>query len=202
MLVGLYLLTPLLDKLLERVSRGLILGYVFLVIGFTLDILYQRFSYPKFMVLWCFQYLGYYVLGFELSKRAAGNFWSSNWYLVIYFISSIIVAVLTPIFLNQYNSLYFYGYLTPFVAISSISLYLFFTLNKMDQNYLSDLAILTFGIYLVHAFVLTVLNKIFQVLHFNTSIIIEMPLKFIIVFITSFQLCKMAFKAKSLKKFI
>lgn len=204
MIIGLYLITPVLNNSIYYVSRktlwkAAILLLLFGMINTSYDnILNNKVSF----ILWFVNYLGYFILGFLIkdSKRSFSFLVLSS----VYIISSILIAVLTIYTIKHYDSLYFYGYLTPLVIIGSLSFYKMFHQLKLKENIFSKIAYLTFGIYLIHAGVLNALNSCLAWLDINTfnNPIIGIPMKFGITFLISIILSWIITKIKYVKKII
>lgn len=83
------------------------------------------------------------------------------------------------IFKSENEIIYDYNY--PWVVIYSIFLYLTFLQLKIKKNKILVLAKYTFEVYLIHAFILLINIKYFDVI----PIIFRIPLKIIIIFVTS-----------------
>ena len=148
MIIGLYLITPILNNSISYVSRNTLWTVAILLLLFGM----LNSSYDKILnnkvsfILWFINYLGYFILGYLIkdSKRSFSFLALSSAYII----SSILIAILSLYTIKQYNSLYFYGNLTPFVIIGSLSFYKFFHQLKLGRNVFSKISHLTLGIYL------------------------------------------------------
>lgn len=202
MLIGLYAVTPLVNSFINRFSRKRvwILAVFFLVVGFLLDLLAYWYDFELPFPLWFIFYLGYFIWGYLLrdSRHVAP-------YLLIlaYIISSGSIVLLTNK-TAQSGSFYFYNYLSPFVIIGALSIYKLFCQLKMPQNWLSKMASLSFGVYLVHAGVLDVFNKLISLsgTKFFAEPLVGIPVKFLIVFSLSALISYLILKVKYVKKII
>jgi len=204
MIIGLYFIAPILNNSISYVSRNTLWTVAIMLLLFGM----LNSSYDKFLnnkvsfILWFVNYLGYFILGYLIkdSKRRFP-------FLVLfsaYIISSILIAVLSLYTIKSYDSLYFYGYLTPFVIIGSLSVYKLFHQLKLKENIFSKISYLTLGIYLIHAGVLKALNSGLSMLDikaFNNPII-EISLKFGITFFTSIIAAWTISKIKYVRKII
>lgn len=203
MLTGLYFITPVINYCLPHVSKK---NLWFVALGFIiLSIL--LYSYDKitgnkqFFMIWFIQYLGYFLMGFLMKEKL--NI-SSLLLLGIYIVSSVSIAILTYFTAKNFNSLYFYAYPTPFVILGSISIYLLFSQLSLSQNVLSKIAPLTLGIYVIHAGILDITNKLLMILGITAldNPALGVPIKFTYVLITSLLLSLIISKIKYINKII
>lgn len=204
MIIGLYLITPILNNSISYISRNSLWIVAILLLLFGM----LNNSYDKFLnnqvtfILWFVNYLGYFILGY-LIKDSKRNF---SFLLLVssYIISSMLIAVLSSYTIKHHNNLYFYGYLTPFVIIGSLSFYKLFCQLTLDENVFSKISHLTLGIYLVHAGILDVFNKVLRVLDVSvlSNPIIGIPMKFGITLLLSITAASLISKTKYLKKII
>jgi surface polysaccharide O-acyltransferase-like enzyme len=204
MIIGLYLITPILNNSISYVSRNTLWTVAILLLLFgMLNSGYDKILNNKVsFILWFINYLGYFILGYLIkdSKRSFSFLALSSAYII----SSILIAVLSLYTIKQYNSLYFYGYLTPFVIIGSLSFYKFFHQLKLGRNVFSKISHLTLGIYLIHAGVLHVLNLGLSMLDINifNNSIIGIPMKFCITFFISLIAAWIISKVKYIRNII
>lgn len=204
MIIGLYLITPILNNSISYVSKNTLWTAAILLLLFGM----LNSSYNKILnnnvsfFLWFVNYLGYFILGYLIkdSKRSFSFLALSSAYII----SSILIAVLSLYTIKNYDSLYFYGYLTPFVIIGSLSFYKLFNQLKLRENLFSKISHLTLGIYLIHAGVLHALNLGLNVLDINTlnNPIIGVPMKFGITFFISIIAAWTISEIKYLRKII
>lgn len=204
MIIGLYLITPVINNSISKASRNnlWIVATLLLLFG-MLNSSYDKFMNNKsFFILWFVNYLGYFILGYLIkdSKRSFSIFGLS----IVYIISSLLIAFLSLYTIKTYDSLYFYGYLTPFVIIGSLSFYKLFHQLKLGENIFSKISHLTLGIYLIHAGVLDALRLGLRLLDINTlnNPIIGIPMKFIITFFISILVAWIISKIKYIRKII
>uniref|UniRef100_F4C958 Acyltransferase 3 n=1 Tax=Sphingobacterium sp. (strain 21) TaxID=743722 RepID=F4C958_SPHS2 len=187
MLLGLYLVTPLINRCLritfKQPSYVWGIGVSLLILGICLGLYYHFYGHTKFFIVWFLEYLGYYILGYAISRYKVLK--NTRWLLVVYGVSSAAIALMTYYAIKAGWGLYFYSYSSPLVIIGTICVYFYFTERSISANYFSKLAGLTFGVYLIHAFVLTVLNKVLTIGLLEISAFIAIPLKLIVVFFIS-----------------
>ena len=204
MIIGLYLITPILNNSISYVSRNTLWTVAILLLLFGM----LNSSYDKILnnkvsfILWFINYLGYFILGYLIkdSKRSFSFLALSSAYII----SSILIEILSLYTIKQYKSLYFYGNLTPFVIIGSLSFYKFFHQLKLGRNVFSKISHLTLGIYLIHAGVLHVLNSCLSMLDINifNNSIIGIPMKFCITFFISLIAAWIISKVKYIRNII
>ena len=163
-LLGLYLFIPILRKWIKNSNNNEIL--YFLIIWFVTIIYslpYLKIYLPNIPLTNFSGYIGYLVLGYYLSNLTIRK----KYLPIIFIIIGIVITVYGTHYLTHKNnefSGYFYGYLTPNVLLSSIGVFLILKnstiKNKAIKNLILFLSNQSFGIYLVHILVLTLLNKI------------------------------------------
>lgn len=163
-LLGLYLVTPLLRKLIERVSRSRHLTLIALalllleVIGSLFLFVYQvELPIPILFI----PYLGYYLLGYVLKEHALAK--KSLWG-VLYGTSTLAMISLLVLYHGSSWAEYVTSNLSPLVAVATISLFaLFSSLPRLSHNprFLSSFAARSLGVYLIHIVVLDVVTKPF-----------------------------------------
>lgn len=163
-LMGLYLFVPILRRWIKNSSDNEIL--YFLIIWFATIIYsvpYFSIYLPRITLINFSGYIGYLVLGYYLF-----NLTVIKKYIPIIFIAfGVGVTIYGTYFLthrkNEFSD-YFYGYLTPNVIVYSIGVFLILKQlvikNKKIKSLVLFLSNQSFGIYLVHILVLTLLNEI------------------------------------------
>jgi len=163
-LLGLYLVTPLLRKLIERVSRSRRLSLIALalllleVIGSLFLFVYQvELPIPILFI----PYLGYYLLGYVLKRYTLAK--KSLWG-VLYGTSTLAMITLLILYHGSSWAEYVTSNLSPLVAMATISLFaLFSSLPHLSHNprFLGSFAARSLGVYLIHIVVLDVVTKPF-----------------------------------------
>ncbi|SFD16179.1 acyltransferase [Algibacter pectinivorans] len=187
-LLGLYLFIPILRKWVKNSSNNEIL--YFLII-WLVTIIYSLQNYklylPKIPLTNFAGYIGYIVLGYYLS-----NFKIKNKYIPIsmFLIGLIITIVGTygiTVSKNEFSE-YFYKYLAPNVILSSAGMFLMLKntsiKNKKTKQIICFFSDQSFGIYLLHLLILTILNFIGINWSFINPII-AIPITTIICFLLS-----------------
>ncbi len=173
MLIGLYLVTPILNNIIPKISRkNLWISSGFLLLFGIINNAYNLIiGNDPIFILWFVDYLGYFMLGFLLKDSRKKI--SSNFLLVLFLLNVIIISILSYYTMKNFNNLYFYGYLSPFVVISSVIFYKLFDQINLKNNILSRISHLTFGIYLIHALILNEIDLVQGTLDLN---ILDNPL--------------------------
>ncbi len=157
MLLGLYASVPFLNLMIKTVSidrTKQIIVFLFIIglINTTYEFLFEINS---FFVLWFINYLGYFLLGYYVKKSVSSI--SNSKLIFIFLMASMLIVFLTYLTFQVWGSLYFYLYLSPFVILASIAVFKLFTQIEIKKNWLSNLSEHSFGVYLIHAFILHVL---------------------------------------------
>ncbi len=219
-IIGIYLVSPFLRILIENITKSqlqilLILGLIFNVI---LPHLYSEFYiWLKLDLKLGFQlpmidvYLWYFILGFYLQKYFSPSK-KVNFYLFAYIFTSIItvfLGYLVYIHDKTYNPLFIVNE-SPFVLLQAIFIFLYFkTKNSKEKNKQSKiiftLNFLSFGLYLIHPFIIDLLDKGFLgfALHAKKmDTILAIPLTYLTVLISSILICWIISKIPILKKII
>ena len=163
-LIGLYLVTPLLRKLVERVSRPrdlslIAVGILLLEVLGNLFLFVCQVELPVPILF--IPYLGYYLLGYVLKKYtlASKSLWG-----VLYGVGTLAMISLLVLYHGSPWSEYVTSNLSPLVAVATISLFaLFASSPRLSYNprSLTSFAACSLGVYLIHIVVLDVVTKPF-----------------------------------------
>jgi surface polysaccharide O-acyltransferase-like enzyme len=204
MLIGLYLFTPILNNNISKIPhKNLWFVSILLMIFGMINTSYNSVlgNQPIF-ILWFINYLGYFILGFLIKDYKKKI--SPIKLILVYLTSGLLISILSYYTAKDFGSLYFYGYLSPFVVIASLSFYMIFHQIDLKVNMLSKISHLTLGIYLMHVGVLEVLILGLRELniHVFDNPIIGIPIKFVLVLFISIMLTKILNANKYLKKII
>lgn len=164
-LIGLYLIFPIVNKWLSASSKKEISYYLILWGVVTLlELPFINNLKPSFDFRYFSGYLGYAILGYFLVSKI--NYNKKNLPVIL-----ILIGVTTTIFgtyiTTKHKGMFFHGfykYLSPNVFITSVGLFLFFKNLKHNNNTLNKVAHIiskySYGIYLSHIFVLTLIYKL------------------------------------------
>jgi surface polysaccharide O-acyltransferase-like enzyme len=206
MLLGLYLIFPIISRWITNCSQNeirfyLIIWFATLFLGFPI----LKKYFPDFNLIYFSGYLGYPILGYYLSKVEA------KVPKVIYWILFLVGSALT-IFGSYYLTLKsgvfqenLYAYLTPNVAISSIGVFMLFKgisiSNKVLNGISNSINNLSFGIYLVHILVLDSL-AIFGIQWSFVNPVFGLVFTLLVCLILSYVIIFLLRKVPLLKNFI
>lgn len=206
MIVGLYIITPFLHKLVENptlVKYFLWISLIFAFIFPLINDLAYRFSTPignsiKAMLdntsaQFVLGYTFYYVLGLYLSKTEL----SKRTRTIIYVIG--LTGFLITIFASAHDSLLmqaangkWYGNFNINVLFESVAVFVFFKYCKALQSstdilykLVSKLSKYSFGVYLIHAMVLEGLYSLFNLHTLSFNAFLSVPVVTVLVFIIS-----------------
>lgn len=146
-------------------------------------------------------FLGYFLLGHYLHTTNFSQK-TENIFIVFGVVSYILIATLTYLIFDvtsDYNKL-FYNYISPFVMFEAIAVFILIRRLKLHNQKInesiSQLAKLSFGIYLIHMLALYIIESIGLNANIVTPII-GIPIIAIIVFVlscsTSFILSKIPY---------
>jgi surface polysaccharide O-acyltransferase-like enzyme len=168
MIIGIYLFIPIISKWIRNSNEKEIL-YFLLIWAFILF-----FKEPYIMnfkinidITYFTGYIGYPVLGYYLSNKV----WDKKVKLRTISIVLIVIGILITAHGTYFGSketgkFYegFYGYLTPNVLLIAVGVFLFFKNTSITKSPLLSLIRFickySYGIYLVHILILTLLNRI------------------------------------------
>lgn len=181
MLIGLYLITPLLVRLRNSISAKeyTVIGIVLLLWG----VLSQAVSDYKlpYAIGIIGAFLGYYIIGDILL-----NFFTTKRKPIFYFLIALIMFSITWFIrfkgFTHYTYVTYRNFFSPTICLASIAIFLMFKQLKIQHN-LSFLSGLTFYIYIFHTWILNLIFKAFD--HFGI-VVNELILIPIVVIITVF----------------
>ena len=208
MMMGLYLLTPILRAFLRGASRGdlhwffllyavfmLILPLVLRLRGSQTAALYADRFYLNFTLAYPpLAYVGYFVAGYYLKTYTLGRIAEGLVYL-LGIAGAVATAVGTTLLSARTGGLdtTLYSYLTPNVAAMSVAVFVLFRYllgvsdERSRKQRVSAMAECGFGVYLSHVIFLILLR------HFGMAILpipaaVAVPLLTLIIFIPSYAL--------------
>lgn len=226
MLVGLYMIVPLLRQITankDLTKYFLLLSFVFSFFipaiflalkcidrlhgsGFY-DFAQSVYNSMDFHFALGFSF--YFVLGYFLSITSFSKKAEIICYIlgIMGFISTILLSIGISYFLNEANES-FYGYMTINVMLESIAIFVFckiritkFIKKERTIKIVQKLSELSFGVYLIHAFFLELLDKLgIDTLSFNP--ILSVPCIAILVFLLSLSISAILNKIPIVKKYL
>lgn len=223
MIIGLYMIVPILRKIVESeklTSYYLILALIFSVLcPFIINIL--SFTVPEGASLMrdvlnkmnfriAVGYSGYFVLGYYLNKsricrKAEAIIYSLG---ILGFLGTAALTVFASNYSGSANTI-FYDYFSLTVLFESIAVFVFgkkhlsgLNLSFKAKMLLVNISKYSFGAYLVHAMVITVLDQHFGLDTLTFNPVISVPVIGLIVFVISFAISAVINRIPVLKKYI
>lgn len=216
-IVGLYIITPLLRKITESqflTKYYIVIFFIFILCFNTISVI-DFFKEPvetiseKISIGLACGYSGYFVLGYYLANE---NF-SKTARKVIYGIGilsaclTVMLSTLSSIKAGKGN-IEMLNNLLPGMFFWGASIFVFFRyhfsdikLSESKLKFVLLLSKLSFGIYLVHDFIITLLEQI-GITTLSYNIFLSIPINTILVFIISFIITYIISKIPILNKYI
>ncbi len=219
MLIGLYLITPILKTFVKKSNEKIILYFITLavIIQFTIPLcnllinqitgttnLLQNF-FSKFQLGFVGQYTAYYLLGWYITniniKKKHRNL------LYALGVVGLLITILGPqLLINDTNKIYnnFYSDTSINVMCYSVGVFAFFFYSlsnkkyKRNSSFIMTLSNLTFGVYLIHPYILYLLGKFIN----TGNALTQVPLNWITATIISFIIVFLMSKIPLLKKLV
>ena len=169
MILGLYLITPFLNNWLLKANDSQI--NILLGICFTMSCIIHLIKRPFEIHIYhdlqnFVGYIGYFVAGYILKNKKLNI--NKLWYLFV-FIIGYLLMIFGSYFLVKITGkldMFFYDYFSPSTFLMSISIFMFF---KETFNYdflpqiMNPLDKFSFGIYLCHLQIITILSRKFSI---------------------------------------
>ena len=223
MVIGLYIITPMLNRIVsdEKLLRYfLVLSFIFAIVIPQIMSIIRTFNveygdwvesvinqaHLKFVLGYSFYYvLGYYVNKTIITKKQS----------VIIYIGGLF-GFLSTIFLTLAISKYkgeatdiFYNNMTVNVVLEALSVFVLIKnmLFKIDISvkncrFISKLSKYSFGTYLVHALIITMLSKGLKLSSISFNTLIAIPVISIIVFVLSYLVSALLNRIPVVKKYL
>jgi surface polysaccharide O-acyltransferase-like enzyme len=190
MLVGLYLVTPLLGQLLTRLSKTQTTWLCFSML--LLAVLSSSwFSLARVhFIFWFLPFLGYFLFGYWLChEEVAVPSWSLGVTVVLMMALTTLGSYFEARQLSTNFGAYMYGYLSPNVMIMALAIIMIFKKSAVFwQSYfesyprLQRLADSSFVVYLLHPFLLDLLRLAVPIARFHPVLsVLLIPVVFIAV---------------------
>lgn len=215
MIVGLYLVTPI----LREITKDRKLSWYFVILWFIfwgctsyvvkIPIYGKVFAgiFDNIGIHTVLGYSGYYVLGYLLSTTDFRKKWKSLIYTIG--LLGLVGTILGTCVLSSHfgRTIDLYGNSYPNVILWSIAVFVFFkeevsrlNLSEKCSRHVRYLSKLTFGMYLTHIFSQMVVNKLFYITSFNP--LFSVPLSAILIFIISFLVAFIIDHIPGVRKYI
>ncbi|MBC7914805.1 MAG: acyltransferase family protein [Pyrinomonadaceae bacterium] len=203
MILGLYFIAPFLNYSIPHISRkGLFkLAFFFTVLGAFLHIYDMMFNNNIFFALTSVKFMGFFLYGYLMKDMKEVPI---KLLFLAFLLSNLSIAAITYFTEIKMNSFYFYSRLSPFVIISALSIYKIFCQLNLRPNFVSKIAYLTFGINLIHAGVLDLLNFYLKrrEIIISSNPYMEISGKFIFALLVSITIAYIFSRNKLLKQLI
>lgn len=206
MIIGIYIITPFLKKFVNKDDKGMVL--VFIIISFCFQFIKPVINamceaglnlsiintwLDKFSLDFFGGYISYFLAGWYIVHVGIRQKWQR---IIIYLLGiiSLMIAILCVCYIGNYNDVYqyigapvFIYSVCVFLALNSIK---FKFKEKTAQNVVK-LSKLTFGVYLIHVLVISVITALFPYTKYSfLYIVVSFGAVVIISFLISFVLSK------------
>lgn len=201
MLLGLYLFTPFIRRFVQNATNKELL--LFIVFSFSLDTITSLFKEyfgitTMVSVQYFIGYIGFYLLGYYLSLKSQ-TLKQRKIFYGLGIIGVILTIAGTWILSNISGKLdsWFYRYLSPSTLMISIMVFIFVknNMNKEVGNTTKYLSKYSFGIYLIHPFILDILPTDAKWIH----PVVGVPITWILCILISLILCFLISRIRWLK---
>lgn len=219
MMIGLYLVTPILRAFVRGASRGTFHWFFLLTLVFysllpTLQALFpNQMELPvtwanRFNIHLVLGYVGYYVAGYYLKNYTLGRV--AEFALYILGILGAVTTVWATSALSRHQGSFcdvLFEYRSPNVVFMSVAIFVLFryVLGVSDERSrrqrLGGVAKITFGIYLVHIFFIILLEH-FGITTLSFNPIISVPVLSAAVFLCSFAVSWLISKIPLLGRYL
>ncbi|MBI9089863.1 MAG: acyltransferase family protein [Desulfobacterium sp.] len=173
-ILGLYLVAPMLRRLVVNVPEKVLVSQTlaFLAVPSLISLYYlgrgsggsPLCGMPyNGMTLWL-PFMGYFVAGFYFGKIRISH-GTAVFAMFFFFLSGTIICFGTYYLFKIHGqgdrALFLYNYLSPPVVVMSLSVFILirFFYGEAKKKYVATLASLTFGVFLIHPFVLYLLDQ-------------------------------------------
>lgn len=195
MLLGLYLVSPILYKFLKgtEFKKALIMGISLCIFGSITEMI-KSLTGTNIWIFWWLEFMGLFTLGYVLSEYKV----KKKSYLLIGAIAvEVLATIVSIILINQGNQagMIFHGGVVLNTQVTTILVYMFFNNCDFKDNLLSKASKYTLGIYLLHpVLIVTVMSAI------STGIVLlDIVLKTIGTYLISLGIIFLLSKIKALR---
>jgi surface polysaccharide O-acyltransferase-like enzyme len=213
MLIGLYFIIPILGKFVRNATDKEILYFLLLwLVVMLLNQPYLIKFYPQIDLHYITGYIGYLVLGYYLTYRKIPA-WLNVWWFGAIFLVSLIVIVAGTYFASLHyktSSTLFYEPISPMIVLLSTSIFMVFKsstfkLQPKIKGIINYVGGYTYGIYLSHALILTIIGDPDYHINIDYTIctpIISIPFTALVCYSASFVLVWLLSKLPFVGKWI
>ncbi|MCH5320711.1 MAG: acyltransferase family protein [Eubacterium sp.] len=181
MIVGLYIITPLLRRITSNGNYTLYFIVLWFIMGSVIPAVFElcklrewdyvsyfSSAYSKMHFTFALEFSGYYVLGHYLFK----NDFSKSKRMLIYglgFLGAVFCVLITVIVSQSRDKAYVYfinSYIAPNLVLAASGAFVFFkyelsviNLPSFCRKFINSVSACSFGIYLIHMFILNWLER-------------------------------------------
>lgn len=220
-IIGLYIIAPFIQKMVNNLEEKLENLFIFLWLGFSggvyiLNLIVKGIGvdtevvYPLPMLQETY-WLGYFIAGYVLYKRiqAIKGERKYNKKLMLSFIISMTVTIGVTLIYSILKEEFFqayYAYRSLFIIVSSLSVFCYIIinsdriLNKPVEKAAKILVTYSFGVYLSHLMFYNILVKEFDILKLNGTYAV--PLFTVLIFFVSLSFTYLLKKIPILKNVV
>jgi surface polysaccharide O-acyltransferase-like enzyme len=176
-ILGLYVLTPLISLLVKSVKDSEFSIITYFIMALTLLWFLvstyapgQSGAHSSGFLTQSFAYVGYFMLGYSLKSYTPKRPWL---YLILFTSSYLLLVAVTQLLSSNIGidrGLLYYSYISPFVILMSVCVFVltryyymrYLNKNEKLSNLLVSLSTATFGVYLIHIFIMGTLIDTFR----------------------------------------
>jgi surface polysaccharide O-acyltransferase-like enzyme len=199
-LIGVYLITPIIQKWINFSKKNDIQYFLIIwVIVLFLTIPGVAIYFPQINLSYFSGFVGYFILGFYLKKYVKSQNWISYLLILIGIVITIFGTYYFSIKNNKFSD-YFYEYLNLNTLMVSVGVFMLFNkienVNDKIKPIVLKLNVCSFGIYLIHPFLLNIFGLIGLSAYFVNPIIRILIISlacFLLSFIVIFIIKKIKF---------
>lgn len=200
----LYLLTPVLNKLINKISRKtlIILTITLLLSGSIAEFIRTLTGFKNLIIYYPVEFIGYYLAGYTLKDYRVK--FNKN-YLILGYILAGLLGGIIAIFLapkgNMPLFLWFHMSLNPVTLFGTICLYLYASNTLIENSKIASLSKYNLGIYAIHAGVISTFMTLTNYILTGIAVL-DMILYITITFIISLLLSMVLYKNKYTKMLV
>ena len=171
MILFLYIFIPFISKIVQKASSKYLVIYllswvVLCVLTYDMNLSFYKWTGDyQYKLLGYFEYSGFLILGYFLSKVQL-NFKGNKYTFLLVYVITIAVSALIAYFSSKHDhrlNLRIYSYFSVNTIIQSAAIFLFIKEivieNKIIERLITTISAYSYGIYLVHIIVIGVLFR-------------------------------------------
>ena len=223
MIIGMYMITPFLRRIIvdDHLTRYFVLLAIIVAVAIpqavsivkVFSAKYGEFAeefIDKFHLKFVLGFTVYYMMGYHLSNATLSRKATAMIYVlgVIGFLSTIICTLLISMKLDKPVSV-FYDNHSVNVFLESVAVFMLVKntagkkrISSKTAGILSALSKYSFGAYLVHAFILSILSKFLHLNSLSFNPLLSVPLTAVVAFIVSFGISAVLNHIPVVKKYL